>query len=103
MDIARKKHQVFIIFNKKVFESSLKKVATSPVLYIIPTCVSSTKPLHAFRNIGLIGFEEKMIMVIHENIGINFNFKPFRHFSQNIQKQNTIIIITKNIPSLISS
>ncbi len=36
-------------------------------------------------------------MVIHEDIGINLNLKPFRHVSQNIQKRNTIIIISKNI------
>ena len=39
MDIAGKTHQVFIIFNKKVFASSLKKVAISLVFYIIYTGV----------------------------------------------------------------
>ncbi|TLD42396.1 MAG: hypothetical protein JETT_1330 [Candidatus Jettenia ecosi] len=58
MDIAGKKHQVFILFNKKVFEPSLEKVTISLVFYIIPTCVRGSKPLHALRNIGLIGFEE---------------------------------------------
>ena len=47
-----------MIFNKKVFKSSLKKVPNSPMFYIIPACVRSSKPLHALRNIGLIGFEE---------------------------------------------
>ena len=102
MDITGKKHQVFIIFNKKVFESSLKKMSISLVFYIIPACVRSSKPLHAFRNIGLIGFEEQMVVVIHENIGINLNLKPFRHVSQNLQKRNTIIVISKNVPLLIS-
>ena len=47
--------------------------------------------------------EEYMIMAIHENIGIYFNIKPFRHFPQDLQKHKAVIIIMKNIPSLISS
>lgn len=86
MDIAGKKHQVFIVLDKKVFEPSLEKVSISLVFYIIPACVRSAKPLHALRNIGFIGLEEQVIMVIHEYIGINLNLKPFRHLSQNLQK-----------------
>ncbi|SOH02618.1 hypothetical protein KSMBR1_0097 [Candidatus Kuenenia stuttgartiensis] len=41
-------------------------------------------------------------MVIHENIGIYFNLKPFLYVSQNIEKRNTIVIVMENIPSLIS-
>ena len=77
-------------------------MSISRVFYIIPACVRSSKPLHAFRNVGLIGFEEQMVVVIHENIGINLNLKPFRHVSQNLQKRNTIIVISKNVPLLIS-
>ena len=102
MDITGKKHQVFIIFNKKVFELSLKKMSILLVFSIILVCVRSAKPLPALRNIGFIGLEEQMIMVIHEYIGINLNLKPFRHVSQNLQKRNTIIVISKNVPSLIS-
>src|SRR3990167_6648726 len=65
-----------------LFPISLKKMSISLVFYIIPACVRSSKPLHAFRNIGLIGFEEQMVVVIHENIGVNLNLKPFRHFSK---------------------
>ena len=103
MNIARKTQQVLIVFNKKAFKSSLKKVTNSLVFYIIPACVSGSQPLHALRNIGLIGFQEQMIVVVHEHIGINFNLEPFRRFPQDIQKQPAVIIITENISLFISS
>lgn len=66
------------------------------MFYIIPACIRSAKPLHAFGNIGLIGFEEQMIMVIHENIGINLNPNQgvtplLSHFSLNYKSWSLLL------------
>ncbi|QII11695.1 hypothetical protein KsCSTR_23160 [Candidatus Kuenenia stuttgartiensis] len=54
MYIAGNTHLVFILFNKKGFESSLEKVPNSLVFQIIPVRVHSSKPLHTLKNIGFI-------------------------------------------------
>ena len=86
MDIARKMHKVFIIFYKKAFEASLKKMTISFVFNIVLTCISGTKPLHTFGNIWFVCFKQQMIMVVHEDIGVNLYLKPVRHFSQSVQE-----------------
>ena len=103
MNIAGKMHKVLIIFYEKAFEASLKKMTISFVFYIVLTSISGPKPLHTFGNIGLICFQQQMVMVIHEDIGVNLNLKPVRHFSQSVQERNTIILTTKDIPSFIPS
>lgn len=42
-------------------------------------------------------------MIIHENISVDINIKPVCHFSQSVQEQNTVIVVSENIPSFISS
>ena len=44
--------------------------------------ISGTEPLHGLGQIGLTGSQQKMIVIAHQHISVNINFKPFAQIAQ---------------------
>jgi hypothetical protein len=61
---------------------------TGPVVPNIESLgVGGPEPLHAFGQVCTIGAKQKMVMVIHQNVGKTVDLKALRHLPQGFQKQ----------------
>ena len=58
--------------------------------------VADIEPLHRATQIGLRGFEDQMVMVRHEAVGVDPNRKLPAHSLQAAKKTPAIMIIVNN-------
>jgi hypothetical protein len=96
-------YQVSIIFHDDALKTSMEKMAVALVEQIKIARIGGTEPLHGLGQIGLSGFQQKMIVIAHQHISVPINLKPFAQIAQEFQKPLTIIIRAKYLPAVITS
>jgi hypothetical protein len=66
------------------FVATLKQMAAAKMAPIEPLGVGGAEPLHGFLEIGMLGFGQKVVMIIHQHIGEYADFAPFGHLPDRI-------------------
>ena len=59
-------------------------MAAAKMPTIEPLSVGGAEPLHGFFQVGLLGFGQKVVMIIHQYIGEYVNFGPILHLPDRI-------------------
>ena len=68
-----------------------------------PYRIANPKPLNRPGQIPDSGSNQQMIMVLHQNICVDLQLKPIHHSAHKIQKLLIVLLVPKDLPSLISA
>ena len=74
MDICRCLQQLCVIFSKHMMKSSTKNRTIPTMVCIQMPCITTIKIAHGIGNISMGRFNEKMIVISHQHISMNFAF-----------------------------
>ena len=83
-------------FNQNRFIPIPKHTTPQPVPHIEPPSVGILNPFHALNQISFRGFNQNMIMIIHQDPGMDTPPALSADLGKNLQKIATIHIILKN-------
>jgi len=92
-----------IILDDEALKTSLKYVATAVMLPVEPDRVTDAKPLQSTGQIGLLGPNQEVKMIWHQNITMNLHIKLFHHASEGFEKSRIVSEVVEDLPALISS
>ena len=82
-------------------KAPLKQMATAPVAPVEPDALTDVQPLDRPAQVGLGRFQQQMIMVGHEHIGVDANPKPFRQGGQQLDEPMAVTVVAKNVSPLV--
>ena len=89
--------QVAVLFDQNGFEASLKYVADALMAAVESLGIHAVQLAHAFREVGIRGFDNQMIVVGHLAIGVTNPVEPFADFPERFKPSQTIFIGKENI------
>ena len=84
-------------FNNDAFKTSLKKMAVQAVRQVEPARECGDEPLHRRGQVGRVGFEQQMIMVAHQDVGMHLDPEALGQLPQQLQEQFPVAIRTEDI------
>jgi hypothetical protein len=73
MNITGKLSQVLICFDQESLESALKEMTSSLSFSVKVSSVTDVYPFDGSTQIGFRSFDQKMIVIAHQAIGVNNN------------------------------
>jgi hypothetical protein len=76
--------------------SSLIEMTAPMMTVVVINCISGVESLHEALEICFRGHQEKVEMVVHQNIGVNFYVVKFSVSRQNLEKGEPIPIIAED-------
>jgi len=71
-------------------------MSASAMSPIEPGAVADIEPLHRPAEVGLAQFDQQMIMVGHQNIGVESDVKPLDKFAEQLQEMNAVPMVREN-------
>ena len=77
MNITGKLDKIVVSIDKDSLESPLEEMAVSLAFPVKVSDVADIEPLNGFAEVGFLGLQQEMIVVVHQAIGMNDNGKPF--------------------------
>ena len=77
VDIAGQTQKIGVVFNDDAFKSSLKQMPALIIHQVEFACIAGAEPLHGPGQIGLTGFQQQMVMVAHQHIGMHLQIVSF--------------------------
>lgn len=96
-DISRKLQKMTLLLDKDCLEAALQNVSNTPVSSIESLRKHAVEQLHPLREVGYWGFNEQMIMVVHQTIGMTCPIKSIDHASEIYQKSLAIFVVNKDV------
>ncbi len=78
------------------FVAALKKMPPQLVPRIVPNRVGPLHPFHASTQVRLRGFQQKVIVVSHQHVGMDPPPRPLTRLPQRVQKHLTVPVILKD-------
>jgi hypothetical protein len=85
------------------FKPPLKEMSGAVIMQIELSCIGSSKPLHAFGQVRIEGFQKQMVMIPHQNVSIYLDVEAFGKLLDQFKEQGTIIIRQEDILPAVSS
>ena len=85
------------LFHKDRFEPPLEKMADLPVFSIEGLRVGSVQLPHSGRKVSIRSFDEQMVVVGHQAVGMTDPMEVLDSCSQPFQKIGSVVIIGENI------
>jgi hypothetical protein len=68
-----------------------------------PDGVGAVEPLEGAAEVGLGKLKQQVIMIVHEHVGMELNFKKGRHFAKQLQKMEAVPIVEEDGSPLIAA
>src|SRR4030042_2782727 len=96
MDVKTHSRKVTVVLYEKTFKTPLEQMPAPLVPAVKPDGVTYSKPLNRTGEVGFFGTNEKVIVVLHQNISMYFQFKPLCHPAHNLEKLTAISFVIKN-------
>jgi hypothetical protein len=72
------------LLDKDCLEAALKEMSDSSVLTIEPLCVDSIEELHPTRQTGSRRFDEQVVVIGHQAVGITDPTIPGDYIAENL-------------------
>jgi hypothetical protein len=92
-----------ILLHQDSLKSSLKEV-TNPTMPLIESLrVDTVQLAHAYRKIPIRCINEQMVMILHQAVGVAEPIVPKANIRKGIQEDLSILIVSKNCLSFVSS
>ena len=85
-----------VLLDKDAFEPSLKKVAVSFVSFVKKLGIDTVKLPHAKGEVAIGCFDQKMIMVGHEAVGVAQPIITFIDVLKNVKEVLAILIVLED-------
>ncbi|BCS55432.1 hypothetical protein GSbR_00340 [Geobacter sp. SVR] len=82
-----------LLLNQNRLEPSLENVPILAVLSIVCLGVDAVQMAHPGREITILGFNEKVVVIIHEAVGVAKPIEALHHLAEDIQEYVTVIVI----------
>jgi len=73
--------------------SALEEMAHSFVSVVEILCIHPVELSHAFGKVPIWSFDKKMVVVVHQTVGVTEPVIPFISFDQEIQEGSPILIV----------
>ncbi len=103
VDIAGDLLPAGVIFDDHRAKAALEEVTRSVVPPIKPDTVADVEPLHGTAQVGARCFDEQMIVVIHQHIGVDTNREALGGLRQQFEEVSAIGLLPVDRLSLIAS
>jgi hypothetical protein len=103
VNVADQLQKVSIPVTKNCFVPALKKMADPPVTAVIVLRVCELNALEDFRERRLSGFEQKMNVVGHQNVGVNYKLIALPVVFDSLEVIQPITIVVKDLLPLIAT
>ena len=68
-----------------------------------PNSIADTEPLHARREVGLRGFDQQMIMIGHEHLGVPSPAESLHRLPQQFAEVPIVLLLAINGSALIAA
>src|SRR5207247_8111485 len=75
-------------------EPSLKQVAAAPVPSIEPLTVTDVQPLHPPAQIPLRQLQQQVIVVGHQDVGVQVHLEELHHFSHQVEEMVPVLVMS---------
>ncbi len=85
-----------IFLDKDGLVSALKKVTGSAASVVEELCVYAVQLAHAEGEVAIRSFDQEMVVVIHETIGVAKPIVPLINMLESSQKVLTVLIVLEH-------
>src|SRR4051812_6659095 len=96
MDVSAERDAPMARFNDDRFEAALEKVAAAAMTAIEPDAVTDVEPLNGPAEVRLSQFQEQVIVILHQDKGVQTDCETLHQFCEQFPKMRTIARVTKN-------
>ncbi len=90
--VARKLEKVTVLIDQDTLEASLKEVADTAMGTVDVLGVDTVELSHALGQIGVGRFDQQMIMIRHQAIGMTDPVETFAGSAQDVQKRDAVVV-----------
>jgi hypothetical protein len=103
MDVAGQCGEICFFFNEDAFVPALIEVTASFVAAVEESGVGYVEVAHEFAKITEWSFHQKVKVVVHENIGVEFDGIDIQRPGQETEKGSPVFIVTEDVPAFVST
>src|SRR5690349_10194647 len=102
MDVACDLLPPRVVLNEHGAKPALQQMTVALVPAVKPQAIACVEPVHGAAEVGLRGFQQQVIMVIHHRVSVHPGAKTLPQVTKQFQKMKTVAFIAENILPLIS-
>ena len=95
--------EVAVFLNEDGFKPSLKDVTNPPMSLVKFLGINAIKLSHSLRQVSIRGFDDQVIVIVHQAIGVANPVEALVNVSESAEKQFAVAIFLKNGFTIISS
>lgn len=85
-----------VFLNKDAFKPALEEVADPQMTFVEELGIDAIELSHAKRKVAVRGFDEKVIVVAHETVGMTCPVVAFIDVLEGIEKVLAVLIVLKD-------
>src|SRR5262249_25269717 len=91
-----------VLLNENSFKAPLKDMANAAVSPVKSLGIDTVKLPHSLRQVSIRCFNDQVIVIVHQAIGVANPVKPLRDPSQSVQKQFAVAVVLENRLAIVS-
>lgn len=103
VDVLDEPDGVVVGFDELGFEAALEEVADAVVATVEADGVGDLEPADGLAEVGEWGFEDEMVVVGEETVGVEPNPEPLDHLGQGGEKSLAILVIPEYVAAFIAA
>jgi hypothetical protein len=102
-DVAADLQKMAVLLNENSFESSLKQMTDPAMALVVGLGVYPIELPHSFGQVSIRRFNNQMIVIVHQAIGMADPVKPLVDLSERIQEKFTITVMLEDRLALVAA
>ncbi len=96
MDVAGKDGKILIFVHENAFVPALVQVAYAIVSSIVIACIGDVEFAHEFGKVAEWRFDQKMEMVVHEDVAVKFHRINIVGLDENLEKPLAVCVVSED-------